>query len=77
MRESQITEKKKYKFGDGIRSIKDKIKNKIDEKKERIKKWRKSKATCEKNLTWIETKRARGKEWRSKKIKRKNKLSKT
>jgi hypothetical protein len=37
LRESQITEKKKYKFGDGIRSIKDKIKNKIDEKKEKEK----------------------------------------
>jgi hypothetical protein len=35
LRESQTTEKKKYKFGDGIRSIKDKIKNKIDEKKEK------------------------------------------
>ena len=34
-RESQITEKKKFKFGDGIRSIKDKIRNTIDERKER------------------------------------------
>ena len=34
-RDSQITDKKKYKFGDGIRSIKDKIKNKIDEKKDK------------------------------------------
>ena len=35
LRESQITEKKKYKFGDGIRSIKDKIRNTIDERKEK------------------------------------------
>ena len=34
-RESQITEKKKFKFGDGIRSIKDKIRNTIDERKEK------------------------------------------
>ena len=34
-RESQIIEKKKFKFGDGIRSIKDKIRNTIDERKER------------------------------------------
>ena len=35
LRESQITEKKKFKFGDGIRSIKDKIRNTIDERKEK------------------------------------------
>ena len=35
LRESHITEKKKFKFGDGIRSIKDKIRNTIDERKEK------------------------------------------